>query len=74
MTPNTHPELHWLAENSTDVYRRYPGRWIALRQDQVIAVGDTATEVDQKARQSAPDGNFVLMAVEEDLDTVNGLL
>ena len=46
----------------------------ALRDDQVIAVGDTATEVDRQARETAPDGDFLLMAVEEDLDTIHGVL
>jgi hypothetical protein len=44
-------ELHWLAENRY----RFPGQWIALEGDQLLAVGPTAQEVFSKvADQRTP--------------------
>lgn len=40
-------ELKWLQEHPND----YPGRWIAVRGDSVIAVGSDPGEVLEKVRQ-----------------------
>jgi hypothetical protein len=55
-------EAEWLAENK----RRYSGQWIALKGDQLLAVGATAKEVFLKVSdQSEPP--LVIRVDEQDL-------
>lgn len=67
-----HPQsdLAWLAANGIELFNRYRGRWIAVKDRTVIAVGDTATEVDKNARRVDPAGQFILEAIEHDVDRV----
>lgn len=65
-------DFAWMTENSLELFSHYAGKWIAVRDGQVIGVGDTAVEADQQARQKAPDGQFVLEAIETESDVIYG--
>jgi hypothetical protein len=67
-------DFNWLAEQPPEFFDRYAGKWIAVRDKAVIAEGDTATEVDAKARQQAGDGEFILEAVDQRVDVIYGCL
>lgn len=40
----------WVSENYQSLQVKYPGKWVAVHDNKVIAVGDTSEEADQKAR------------------------
>ncbi|MFW9997065.1 MAG: DUF5678 domain-containing protein [Candidatus Odinarchaeota archaeon] len=40
----------WVTENYQSLQEQYPGKWVAIHGNEVIAVGDTSEEADQKAR------------------------
>lgn len=57
-----HEEMRWLAENSNG----FPGKWLALRGQQLLAVGATAKEVFSQVADLEPPP-LVVRISEEDL-------
>lgn len=54
----------WLAANGAGLQRLYAGKWVAAFNDQVVGVGDTATEADEQALRAGSRGAHVLQAIE----------
>ena len=67
------PDIQWIAEHGSEIYQNHRGKWIAVHKNRIIAVGDTATDVDRAAREEVPDEDFLLEAVEHDAEMINGL-
>lgn len=44
-------DFDWLIEHSEEVAEKYAGKWIAVRQCEIVGVGDTATEASEQARK-----------------------
>lgn len=65
-----HDDFAWLVDRGPDIFTQYAGLWIAVRDEKVIATGRTAVEVDAEARKIAPDGDFILEAVECEADVI----
>lgn len=65
-------DFSWLIEHGPELFREYAGRWIAVRDGQVIGVGGTAPEADAQAREKAPDGDFILEGVDAEADVIYG--
>ena len=65
-------DFAWLVEHGSEIFKRYAGKWIAVHNGQVIGVGDTATEAAERAREEAPDSDFILEAVDQEGDAVYG--
>jgi len=65
-------DFNWLIENGPDLFKKFRGKWIAVLNKQVIGVGDTATEAADQARKTAPDGDFILEAVDNEADVIYG--
>lgn len=63
-------DLTWLAEHGADLHEKYAGKWIAVYNGEVVGVGDTATEAAQQARKKAPDGEFILEALDPSGDVI----
>ena len=40
------PEFAWLMEHGEEIVEKYAGKWIAVRDGEVIGVGDTAPEFE----------------------------
>lgn len=57
-------DINWLADQGDELYNLYAGKWIAVYDGKVVGVGETATEAARQARQSAPDGEFILEAID----------
>jgi hypothetical protein len=52
--PNT--EVLWIQKNQDYLWEHFAGKWIAVEGEQLLAVGDSATEVHQEAiRKGFPD-------------------
>ncbi len=60
----------WLIDNGDEHSQKYGGKWIAVRDQQVVGVGDTATEAAEKAREKVGEKPFVLEAVEAEPDVI----
>ena len=63
-------DFAWLIDQGPDLFDKYAGKWIAVRDGKVIGVGDTAVEADGEARKIAPDGDFILEAVDRSADVI----
>lgn len=51
----------WLEAHLDEVCRQYPGRYLAVYRDEIVAVGDSYREVYQIARdKGVPDSPFVM--------------
>lgn len=59
-------DFNWLIEHGPELYRDYVGKWIAVRNGEVIGIGDTAPEAAAKAHANVLDGDFILEAIESD--------
>jgi len=60
----------WLSEHGIELFDKYAGKWIAVRDGSVIGVGDTATEAVGQAEQKTPDGDFILEALDRTGDVI----
>ncbi len=67
-------DFAWLVEHGPQLFREYAGKWIAVRDGAVIGVGETAVEAARHARENAPDGDFILEAVDTEADVIYGCL
>ena len=65
-------DFKWLVEHGVELFREYAGKWIAVRDGEVIGVGDTATEAAAQGREKAEDGDFILEAVDAEADVIYG--
>ena len=63
-------DFAWLTNNSSDLYRKYAGKWIAVHDGKVIGVGDTAIEAATLADTKQPDGDYILEALDPVGDVV----
>lgn len=60
--------LHWLNANRTN----YLGRWVALDGDRLVAVGSTAREVYDGAKEVGIAVPFVELVTEEEMSPFIG--
>jgi len=63
-------DFGWLVEHGPELFKKYSGQWIAVRDGKVVGVGATATEAAKQAEDQCPDGEFILEAVDFDADVV----
>lgn len=57
-------EFAWLTEHSIEIYEQYAGKWIAVYNDEVAGVGDTATEAAAQAEAKYPNAEYILEKVD----------
>ena len=60
----TDHDFAWIADHSSELFKKYPGKWIAVRDGCVVGVGDAAPQAAEKARQQVTDGEFILEAID----------
>ncbi|MCG3130960.1 MAG: hypothetical protein FLDDKLPJ_01734 [Phycisphaerae bacterium] len=65
-------DFAWLTEHERELFERYRGKWVAIWQERVIGVGETATEAAEQAETVAPGENFILHAIDSETDTIYG--
>ena len=63
-------DFNWLVEHAREIDQKYAGKWIAVCDNELVGVGDTATEAAEQARRSAPGKRFVLEAIDVEGDVV----
>lgn len=63
-------DFAWLTENSLEIYEKYAGKWIAVRDGEVVGVGSTASEAAEKAKATRPDAPFILELVDPEPERV----
>ena len=63
-------DFAWLTEHSLEIYEKYAGKWIAVRDSEVVGVGATATEAAEQAKAKRPDAPFILELVDPNPERV----
>jgi imidazolonepropionase-like amidohydrolase len=66
------PDFAWLIEHGEEIDREYPGKWIAVHEGKIVGVGETASEAAERARETDPQGEFILEAVDRNGDVIYG--
>lgn len=59
----------WIVEHFSDLVTEYAGKYIAAINETLVAVGESGTEVESKAREIEPHKNPSVLRVprEEDM-------
>lgn len=65
-------DFAWLAEHNIEHFDQYRGKWIAVADEEIVGVGDTAPEAAEIARSKVPDGDFILQAIDNEVDVIYG--
>jgi hypothetical protein len=65
-------DFAWLIEHGAELYDKYAGKWIAVRDGRVIGVGETADEAARQTREVADDADFILEALDREADVIYG--
>lgn len=62
----------WITQHFEELVDKYGGKYVAVVNKQVVAVGDSPKEVDKKARQLYPNRlpSVLLVPKEEDLTCI----
>ena len=63
-------DFAWLVDHGPYLFQQYAGKWIAVRDAEIVGVGDTATEAGEQARANVQDGEFILEAVDAEADVI----
>lgn len=63
-------DFNWLVEQGPMVFEKYSGKWIAVADQEVIGVGDTAPEAADAARTAKPGVKFILEAIDKEADVI----
>ncbi len=66
--PPSHKSLAWINENR----RNYLGKWVALDGGHLVAVGSTAVEVYNAAKEAGVQVPFVELIADEEPDSFTG--
>ena len=65
-------DFTWLTDHSIEIFEKYAGKWIAVRDEQIVGVGETATEAARQADEKVPDGDYILEAIDAHTDVIYG--
>ena len=59
----------WIVEHFSELVTKYGGKYVAVVNEQLVAVGDTGKEVEDKAREIEPRKipSVLLVPREEDM-------
>lgn len=59
----------WIVDHFSELVTKYPGKAIAVANEQLVAVGDSEVEVELIAKQKYPDKTPSILTVprEEDM-------
>ena len=52
---NNNEDFLWLSNHTPELQEKYAGKWIAVVNQEVVGVGDTAIEAFNLARKRYPD-------------------
>ena len=59
----------WIVEHFSELVTKYQGKYVAVVNEKLVAVGDTGKEVEDKAREIEPNKipSVLLVPREEDM-------
>jgi len=60
----------WIVEHFSELVTKYAGKYVAVVNEALVAVGDSRKEVDAKARAIAPDKMPSVMRIPREEDMV----
>lgn len=67
-------DFAWLVDKGSKEVLAHAGKWVAVRNGQVIGVGETAPEAAKAACQNAgvKAGDYLLEAIDDEADVIYG--
>lgn len=63
-------DFAWLTEHSLEIYEKYSGKWIAVFNEEVVGVGNTATEAAEQAEAKYPNQRYILEAIDSESERI----
>ena len=63
-------DFAWLIEHGSEIYEKYAGRWIAVLNEEIVGIGDTATKAADQAEAKHPGASYILEAVDPEPERV----
>ncbi len=62
----------YLLKHSQELSEKYPGKYIAIIDDELVAIGDSELEVFKKAKEKYPDKevSIVYLPTDEEMVTL----
>ncbi len=60
----------WIVEHFSELVTKHAGKYVAVVNEALVAVGDSGKEVEDKARQIAPDKMPSVLRVPREEDMV----
>lgn len=70
----TDQDFAWLSEHAEELQQKHRGQWIAVYDGNIVGVGKTATEAAEQARVQVDGAEFVLEAIESEVDAIYGVV
>jgi hypothetical protein len=64
------PEMEWLGENRERLEQEFPGKWIGIKNHELVAVADSLAEVMKIAEAKGVDQPLVTAMPREDYQNV----
>ena len=61
-------DTDWLAEHGLELCEKYPNKWVAVHDCEVIAASDTLGETAEAALKLRPQRDFILEQINLDVD------
>lgn len=58
-------ELHWISTHQEEL-EPYAGKWVAILEDVIVGVGNTAQEALDNARQKSAETPFLIKVPRKD--------
>jgi len=61
---------NWIQKHSEELSKKYPGKWVAVVDEEIAAVGDSAVKVEKIAlkKNSNKLPSVILIPLKEDLE------
>lgn len=60
----------YLLKHSQELSEKYPGKYIAIVEDEIVAVSDSGLEVYKKAKEKYPDKEVYISYIPTDEEMV----
>jgi hypothetical protein len=60
----------WIVEHFSELVTKYAGRYVAVVDETLVAVGDSGKEVEQKAREFEPNKSPSVLRIPREEDMV----
>lgn len=61
-------DTDWLAEHGLELSSKYPGKWVAVYDGEIIGASTSLGEAAEQAARRRPQRDFILEQINVDVD------